>query len=232
MIFTNPAFLALRRVLRATRLAGPIAKLIGGRGYEQLFNQRLEASARPGDCVWDVGANVGYYSTRFAKLCGETGRVFAFEPSPANSTRLRQATAGLANVTALQLALSDREGTAAFRQGDDELGATSRVVADGTDDAVQSIAVQVTTGDKLVAQGAAQPPNVMKVDVEGHELEVLRGLSHQLARLELRDIFVEVHFGLLDAAGRSDAPGTIVGILEGAGLRVEWVDPSHLHASR
>lgn len=229
---TNPAVLALRRVLRSTGLARPLSLLLGrGGDYEHRFNAKLEASVRPSDCVWDVGANVGYYTTRFAALCGAGGRVYAFEPSPTNSARLRQAVDGLANVSAIETALSDNDGTIFFEQGGDLLGATSRVVPSlGTSKTAAS--VPVMTGDSLVASGRAQPPNLMKIDVEGHELEVLRGLAVQLDGSDLRDIFIEVHFSQLDAAGRSDVPDTIVKLLERARFSVAWVDPSHLHATR
>ena len=229
---TSPAFVALRRMLRATGLAGPIAAMLGRGGYEQRFNASLEASVRSGDCVWDVGANVGYYTTRFAAACGAAGHVFAFEPSPANVARLREATAGLGNVTTLELGLSDHDGSAAFKQGEDDLGATSHVVAGAANADAGASSVRLATGAGLLAQVEARAPNVLKIDVEGHELEVLRGLVDELTRPGLRDVFIEVHFGILDEAGRSDVPSTIVALLERSGFRVAWVDPSHLHAGR
>jgi FkbM family methyltransferase len=230
--FTTPKFLALRRFLRVSGLATPMSLLLGRGGYERRFNARLLSSVRGGNRVWDIGANIGYYTKQFAALSGKAGRVFAFEPSPINAARLRQATASLPNVTTIELALSDRNGKVAFSQGDDELGATSRVLSVGENLGNQSNMVQMATGDDVIAQGWAEVPNVIKIDVEGHELEVLRGLGSQLSRHDLMHVFVEVHFGLLDHSGRSDVPSKIVSLLETSGFHVTWIDPSHLHATR
>jgi FkbM family methyltransferase len=233
MQYNNPMMLAMRRVLRATGLASPLGRLLGGAGgYEQRFHARLTAGIRPGDRVWDIGANIGHYTTIFADLVGEPGRVYAFEPSPANYEKLRAATESLSNVRLFQLALSDRQGTASFEQGADDLGATSQVLVGGAKGGATAIEVAVTTGDALVAERKAAPPTVLKIDVEGHELEVLRGLTPLLAGPEIRELFIEVHFSVLEAQGRPGAPDEIVRMLTAAGYAIDWVDPSHLHAVR
>ena len=53
-----------------------------GRGYEESFRAAMFSCIRPGDCVWDVGANVGLYSELFAAAVGSAGKVISFEPSP------------------------------------------------------------------------------------------------------------------------------------------------------
>jgi FkbM family methyltransferase len=185
------------------------------------------AAIRPGDCIWDVGANTGYYTTQLAERTGPSGKVFAFEPSPINLTRLKKAAAGLSNVTLFGLALSDRDGRGAFRQGDDQLGATSRMV--DQKECADHMTIEMVRGDDVIARGWAETPNVVKIDVEGHELEVLLGLCDQFPNGQLRDVFVEIHFRLLYEAGRSDVPGKIVMLLEAAGFDLRWLDPSHLH---
>lgn len=229
--FTSRTLFFVRRFLRASGLAGPLSTMLGRGGYERRFNSSLAAAVQHGDCIWDVGANLGHYTVQLAERAGLTGRVFAFEPSPVNAARLRQATSCLANVTALELALSDSSGSGSLHQGEDELGATSRmVVSGGSGD--RAFEVQTVSGDDAIRQGWAAAPNVLKIDVEGHELEVLRGLCKQLRRKETRHVFVEVHFRLLDESGRSDVPGKLVTLLETAGFKLKWVDPSHLHACK
>src|SRR5581483_11355219 len=69
------------RVLGVTRLLSQVVKK---QDYERQFRKQMIDIVRPGDVVWDVGANVGYYSRMFSDLVGPTGHVVAWEPSPLN----------------------------------------------------------------------------------------------------------------------------------------------------
>ncbi len=92
--------------------------------------------------------------------------------------------------------------------------------------------VKVTTGDQLIAFKKVSPPNVIKIDVEGFELEVLQVLEHTLRSPQCRAVFVEVHFGILDRRGDRYAPLKVASLLQGAGHRTRWVDASHIAAER
>jgi FkbM family methyltransferase len=203
-------------------------ELFRGSGpYERRFCESLLAAVRPGDHVWDVGANVGFYARRFSELVGERGSVWAFEPVPASY----EAVTGfdLPNVHALNLALGEFEGTVPMALSADPQGTTHSLVSSG-DDFVSSIDVRVTTGDALVSAGTTPVPNVIKVDVEGYEEEVLSGMTGVLAREECRAVFVEVHFGILDARGRRQAPAAIERMLRDLGFTTDWLDGSHIKA--
>jgi FkbM family methyltransferase len=227
---TNPTFLYLRRTLRKLGLTPLLGRFIAHHDYEGALAARMETQVQEGDCVWDVGANVGLYTQRFSRIVGVSGRVIAFEPSRANAERLRDAVGGCANVTILEVGLSDRNERGALRQGGDTLGATSRVVLGGGSDTDAD--VELCTARSIVESGRSPAPNIVKIDVEGHEYEVLRGFKELLANPTLRDIFIEVHFGILDASGRYSAPREIVAALERAAFQTTWLDPSHLHAGR
>jgi hypothetical protein len=73
---------------------------------------------------------------------------------------------------------------------------------------------------------------VVKLDVEGFELDVLRGLGALLRSPELRTLGIEVHFGILQERGIGDAPRRLERLLCEAGFRCAWTDPSHVIASR
>jgi hypothetical protein len=92
--------------------------------------------------------------------------------------------------------------------------------------------VRITTGDALVESEEVLAPDVLKIDVEGFEEEVLRGLTGQLAHTRCRAVFCEVHFGILDARGERHAPSRIVELLRKQGFHTRWIDPSHLSAIR
>ncbi|HEX6239569.1 MAG TPA: FkbM family methyltransferase, partial [Polyangiales bacterium] len=73
----------LRSALRKAGVTGHLARLrnlLGSKDYELQVDRALSSLLRPGDCVWDVGANVGLYTERFAEAVGPGGKVVAFEP--------------------------------------------------------------------------------------------------------------------------------------------------------
>lgn len=200
--------------------------------YEEAVDRALLGSVRPGDVVWDVGANVGHYSVKLADSVGHRGRVFAFEPSPANRERLGANATGHANITILPYGLSSQPGRVAFVQGDDQIGATSRLARpeDGASPSLHEI--DLRRGDDLIKAGEVSPPDALKIDVEGHELEVLDGLAETLRDPRLRALVIEVHFGLLERSGKHDAPRLIEARLASAGFGLTWIDASHIHATR
>lgn len=221
---TNSAVLSLRNAGRALGINKFVAGLVA-RGYEEDYEAGLSTCIRPGDTVWDIGANVGLYTLQFSRQVGPGGRVVAFEPSPTNFTRLEEATASLSNVTLQGCGLGDANATLMLQQGEDELGATTRV--GGSD----GVAVDVRVGDELIAAGLS-PPHVIKLDVEGFEGEVMRGLSRCLQSPALRAVGIEVHFGILEERGRSGTPRELERDLRAAGFRVRWPDASHILAVR
>src|SRR5258708_3450461 len=96
-----------RSVLRRSGLVPLLNRVrsVWRAGYEHVFSRSLLAEIRSGDCVWDVGANVGYYSQRMAPLAS---RVVAFEPVPETFSRLSKLS--LPNATFVNLAFGDSFG--------------------------------------------------------------------------------------------------------------------------
>jgi FkbM family methyltransferase len=174
--------------------------------------------------VWDVGANVGYYTHLFSERVGPSGKVFAFEPSSQNFVRLRERCELLLNVELINVGLGSKDTTLEFLQGDDNLGATSRIVEDNGSDQF----VSIRSGDSLLQEGAVDPPNVLKIDVEGFEWEVINGLQTLIRNRSLTAIGVEVHFGLLQQRGDTMAPQRLERFLRDAGFTITWPDPSHI----
>lgn len=138
---------------------------------KQLLFRRL---AKPGAVVYDVGANVGFYTLLASVLVGPQGKVFAFEPLPRTIDILRRHVRinDLANVTIFAGAVSDHEGTARFDAGAiPEMGHLSDK---------GEFEVQLFQLDALLAAGRIAPPALMKIDVEGAEVDVLTGAKHIL----------------------------------------------------
>lgn len=228
-LMSNRYLILLRHGLRACGVPKLIAHF--GGGFERAFSEHLLGACQEGDVVWDVGANIGHYSRLFADRVGERGAVFAFEPSRVNVTRLSQNCEDRPNVHVLAFGLSDKSERVNFVEGDDPDNTTFRVATSG-DPSGQVTKVELYAGDAVIASGTAQAPNLVKIDVEGHELSVLTGLTSTLRNPQLRNVFVEVHFGVLDGSGRGDHPKRIEDLLKQSGFRLKWTDPSHIHATR
>ena len=231
-LMTSTVAMKARRVGRAMGLNRLLAGLLRGQNYEEKFSAMMLANVRQGDCVWDIGANIGFYATKFAERAGDDGHVVCFEPSPINTAMLREAIKGMANITVQQVALGAARGRVSFSQGLDELGATSRVLASGEQHSVGVIEVDVERGDDLLSAGNVPFPTILKIDTEGFELDVLMGLQDTIKSSSVRAVFIEVHFSLLAERGQSNAPGEIERILKDAGFQCAWPDASHIAAFR
>lgn len=227
---TNPAFITLRNIARKVGLNRAIGLLRPNRGYEFAFDDAIFSLLREGDIVWDVGANVGYYTKRFAETVGPSGMVFAFEPFPDTAARLRKNMEGVGNYALVPVALGAESGIVTMQTGGDALGATNRIV-DGAQDG--GVTIQILTGDAVIASGNTTPPTLIKIDTEGFELDVLRGMGELIENTPtLRALFIEVHFGLLSERGMPKAPIEIEQLLNDSGFETRWVDSSHLAAVR
>jgi FkbM family methyltransferase len=136
--------------------------------------------AQPGMTVIDVGANVGVYTFSAAQRVGATGRVLAVEPFSgcveclAETRRVNQ----LDWVTVCRGAASDRDGTAHLALY--SASEMNQVMTEVDASAIATEAVPCFTLDTLVKQESLQRVDLLKIDAEGHELQVLKGSDRLL----------------------------------------------------
>jgi FkbM family methyltransferase len=138
-------------------------------------------SLRPGDTFLDVGANIGLMSLAAGRAVGASGRVLAFEPVPGIYALLQQNVAlnQSRNISALQLALgSCEEQRLIYDHEEINRGSASLVKPDDSRDGE---VVPVTTLDAFMAEHHLKSLRMVKIDVEGWELEVLRGGRGELS---------------------------------------------------
>lgn len=226
---THPVTISLRNAARALGITPVLGKFLQTDSYEAEFDRELLAAIRAGDVVWDIGANVGFYTKKFAERVGPDGRVFAFEPVPTIVSELRESVSGLNNVSVLSIALGAQAGRARMEAGADSLGATSRIVEDHRDNGIE---IEICTGDEIIDSVRATRPNVIKIDTEGFELDVLAGMPDIMRDHQLRAILIEVHFGLLAKRGMSNAPHQIEQTLTRHAFAPRWIDASHIIGER
>ena len=133
----------------------------------------------PGFAFWDVGANFGLYSV-IADRMFAPGAVHAFEPTPATAAVARRIVrANDADVQVLELAVSDAPGRAELHLADQS--DVSNSLVPGFKASAHRVQVAVTTLDEHAAVNGSSP-DVMKIDVEGHESAVLHGASEMIAQ--------------------------------------------------
>ncbi len=187
--------------------------------YEPQLTAFIAEAVRPGSVFVDVGANIGLFTLLAARCASPGGRVLAFEPHPGARARLRHLIElnGLTDVvTVSDAALSDRSApaTTLFLASDSALSTLDPALAPLGDlhPFRTSVTVPVSSlDDWLAASGPAwalTPIDVMKIDVEGTEERVLRGMARTLARHPSLKIVCETTAGsaaddLLKAAGFS-----------------------------
>jgi FkbM family methyltransferase len=142
--------------------------------------QALVAHLRADSVFYDVGANVGFLTVLGARLVGPRGSVYAFEPVPANAVYVRQNAQAnrFSQVQVIEKAVSNFSGKGALNLAKYSGGAALALASvepppdvDGTQQ------VDIVTIDGLIEHHGLKPPAVVKIDVEGAELEVLEGMA-------------------------------------------------------
>ncbi len=133
---------------------------------------------------WDLGAHYGIYSVGLARRAGAKGEVAAFEPNPISYARLERHRRmnGLSTLKTFSAALSDRNGAADLLTYGDLRSTTTHLAYEHETlgATTQPIRVQTLVLDDLVASGQLRPPQLIKVDVEGHAHRALAGAARTL----------------------------------------------------
>ena len=217
-----------RSLARRTGIIGLINFLRPTGSYEERAHEALIGAVKPGDVVWDVGANIGVYSEMFCEWVGQDGFVVAFEPFADSCARIRERVPDCAWLQVENIALGEADTTGRLVTGAESV---ENHLAAEADDSAGTVPVAICRGDTVCGR-LGRVPNVVKVDVEGFEEEVLAGMGEMLASPELRSLLVEVHFLKLEMRGRATAPVRIEKLLGGKGFKTKWVDASHLFATR
>ncbi len=151
----------------------------------------LNQVLQPGDVFLDVGANIGLYTLFAAQRVGPSGHVYAVEPHLPNAVALMEnlMVNGLGErVTLLTCALAEAPRPARFQYGEWRIGSSRSQLAGAADEPAArassssgpSEVMLAQTGDTLIAEGAIRPPNAVKIDVDGTELAILRGMREML----------------------------------------------------
>ncbi len=169
-----------------------------GRYYQYALEPLLQHLLSPGDTWIDIGANIGLVTLAAAAQIGPSGRGYAFEPNPRVFRRLADHVSinGIANFTCSNVALGASAGKATLSVPK-HTGQGSLVRFD--DAGLDTVEVPVVRADDALAEGHDDVV-VIKIDVEGYEMQVLEGME-RLLRHRNTALIIEVLDELLQRAG-------------------------------
>jgi FkbM family methyltransferase len=136
----------------------------------------LQQQAKPGMHIIDIGAHLGLFSSTSSQLVGPEGKIICFEPTPGTYAVLKETLRlnHCDNVTALQAAVSSKEGTATFYISSTAGCNSNSLIKNNLSKQSSAYDVRLVTIDGIVAEYALHP-SLIKVDAEGAELDVLKG---------------------------------------------------------
>lgn len=159
---------------------------------------------RPGDCVLDIGANIGCTSLLFSQSARQ---VYSFEPSPTTFRLLQKnlADAGTSNVVAANLGLGKSEGEfeLTFAPDNRSGGFVSNLISASAGHTVEKI--RIVAGDAYLREAGIDQVDFIKIDVEGFEQNVIEGLAGTIGRCR-PVVVLELNHWCLNVFQRTSVP--------------------------
>jgi FkbM family methyltransferase len=218
-LFSNHTYTVRHGLAKGLKRKGGLAFLpavladTSGREAEERFLLGLKLD---GQTVYDVGGDQGIYTLFFASRVGAGGRVVTFEPNPESHRRILDNVAlnDFRNVDVRPVGLSEKRErlTFVFPDGEPARGtADASIQAQILDErAPRTIEIEVNSLDDEIAENDLPAPDLVKIDVEGLEGHVLRGMRETLRRARPR-LFIEIHGAA--AADKDENARQVVSIL-------------------
>jgi FkbM family methyltransferase len=175
---------------------GISSELLRWRIHEPFFTSKLLRTVPRGGIVLDIGSNIGYYAVHEAMLVGPEGMVIAVEPQPHVYKALLASfrANGIKNYIAVRKALSSKSGSTEFIVSN--FSNWSRIAEGGEAVDMYKINVKVSSVDELMNELGLQKLDLVRMDVEGHEEEILEGMRSTIKRFR-PIIFMELHISCL-----------------------------------
>lgn len=148
-------------------------------GNNELIVQKIfQTHLQPGDVLFDIGANVGFFTVISARLVGQQGHIYAFEPEAENVAAIRHNVVlnGFGNVTVIDSAVSDKSGQGELLVAHYSGGSALSTVDTPPPDLKETRVVETVSIDELMDNESLSRPKIVKIDVEGAELTVMKGM--------------------------------------------------------
>ncbi|MGH7794182.1 MAG: FkbM family methyltransferase [Candidatus Binatia bacterium] len=177
----------------------------------------VKRTLRAGMTVVDVGAHFGYFTVRFARKVGKSGRVYAFEPDPATFEFLERNTKRFENVACVKAAVVDCNSTVTLYRS--KRSSHNSLWVRNTGESNGSVSVKAARLDEALEDIVA---DFVKIDTEGCELEVLDSMTGLLERSPTITLLVELN--PLRMSGRDRSPDDLLDKLLRLGFEIGFVN--------
>ncbi|HEY0066721.1 MAG TPA: FkbM family methyltransferase [Flavisolibacter sp.] len=155
--------------------------------YEEENFAFLQKHCSAGSTVIDIGAHIGLFSVRAGQLAGKTGKVYAFEPTPATQALLKK-TIKINDMEGVieprNEAIGDKDGVTHFYVSDSEGDNSNSLVQYKADRALHAVEVKITSIDNFIRNRPLERVDFIKIDAEGFEYNVLLGCRHLFTQLK------------------------------------------------
>jgi FkbM family methyltransferase len=183
--------------------------------YEPETYSFFKKIIKPGMIIVDIGAHIGYFTRLFSRLAGRDGFVYALEADPENFSLLKKNTLHLKNAMLLPLAVSNQTGSINFYRSE-KTGCHSTI-----EDRAQhkeTITVASSDLDSILSNRQTEKVDVIKIDIEGGELNALKGMQKTLSTNRGLSLVIEFNPGCLKQA--AVAPREFIRYISGLGFYI------------
>lgn len=176
--------------------------------------ETFKKQIKKGDTVLDIGGHIGYYTLISAKLVGESGKVYVFEPDPTNFSILKKNVElnGYKNVVLVNKAVSDKTGKCKLYLDEKDLGGHS---INDIKDKMKSIEIESVKLDDFLKN---EKVDFIKMDIEGAEPKAIKGMGSILKRNNDVKIFMEFVPHFLRKSGTT--PEEFLKTIRGLGFKI------------
>lgn len=174
-------------------LDSKLSEILVFKPFEKEEQSFLSFFLKKGGIFVDIGSNIGLYSLIASKIVGEEGKVYSFEPTPEIFNRLKENIKAnrIRNIYPYEIALSNKSGTQPFLISRDGYDAWNSFGKPSEGREFDKILVETTTLDEFIEHSGIEKIDLVKLDVEGWEVNVLHGGIKYFSSSQAAAILVE-----------------------------------------
>jgi len=187
--------------------------------FKSKDREKLYSLVKPGQILFDVGTNIGETLLNFAKLTGEKGYVYGFEPDDENYGNVQKNISlnNFKNVHVFKKAVADRKETVKYYVVDPHNRGMNRILSDTNQNTSEFVEMETDTIDNIVIENTISNVDLIKIDIEGYEMHALRGAKNTLMKFK-PILFIEVGYSRL--LKHNTSPNELVKMLEDIGYNI------------